>query len=503
MASANEMSPMSDGSNVIRFSEVAPPDAIDLLSEATEQLNATLHESGLRLGVLIDLVERADHRGAAHLRELTRRFLAGSGNADPKQQIRIWEAVTTYLAQLSSAYCSLVRQFQTYGPGWAVVGDRLPVVIARALRATGGRMKWMRLRYQPFAPDIWKTLSQLCSYIEDKGLMRSRVFVYDDFSTLQRELTRPLMFAMSAADSLPVREIDMVEKLIAHLAGRFCVQRHPARGFGFVLDIDRWTMPVRHRRGDEIRLGARFFGPGDAIADLELLSAQLAAGDISNDDVNLDGVADQEDVINVMAHLERHWSFERPERRGQREQVSSSMAVILDYAEIMQRVAGRHKTAAVDEGAVEFWGLDNESDAGLGALVPAERGEQLGIGGLVGMRAPDTQTWVIGVIRRLGQRDAARRCVGIELLARGVQTVDMCDAGSGERLATGLMLPSPTGRSADHGEVRVLLPERIFSADRALDMTVFDKRYRLQPLMVTESGENFEVGRFHIDGGSG
>jgi hypothetical protein len=501
MASANEQSPPNEGSNVIRFSAVAPPDAVDLLSEVTQQLERAQRMPGLRLEALIDRIEAADQRGATPLQELTQRFLAGCGHADPAQQIRTWQAVSAHLARLASAYCVLVRRFQTYDAGWASVGDRLPVVIARALRATGSRVKWMRLRYQPITPDIWKTLSQLCSYIEDKGLIRSRVFVYDDLSTLQRELTKPLMFAMSAADSLPPAEIDMVDRLVSHLAGRFCIQRHPARGVGFVLDIDRWSMPGRHRRGEEIRLGYRFFGPGEAMADLEALSERLASGDLSSRDLNLDGVADVEQVIDVMAHLERHWSADRPERRNRRERVTSRMAVVLDYPQIVQRVAERDQAdVAGEEAAIELWGLDNESEAGVGALVPVDRGEQLGIGGLVGMRVTDTQTWSIGVIRRLAAHDAARRTVGIELLARGAQSVDVCDADNGERLATGLMLPSPTERTADQGEISVLLPERVFSAERSLEMKAFDQRYRLQPLMVVESGKNFEVGRFHIDG---
>ncbi len=498
MARADELSLSNDGSNVIRFSTTGSPDAIDLLSEVAEQLGLAQRESALPMEELIGRVEEADQRGAQLLRQLTLRFLDGRDQADVQQLVRIWEAASLYLARLASAYAQLVRIFQTYGKGWAAAGDRLPVVIARALRSNGLRMKWMRLRYQPIAPGLWQTFSQLSSYIEDKGLMRSRVFVYDDLSTLQRELTKPLMFAMSATDGLPPREIDMVERLTSHLAGRFCFQRHPGRGCGFVLDIDRWTMPGRYRSGDEIRLGARFFGPGAAIADLEMLAAQLAAGDISTADVNLDANADVETVIDVMAHLERHWSVERPGRRGQRGSASSSVAVTAGLAEIVQRVAGGDQGSAADEEALEIWGLDNESDAGVGALVPVERGEQLGVGSLIGMRSSGSRSWTVGVIRRLAAHDAARRRVGIELLGRGVQAIDLYDAGNGERIVTGLLLPSLTGESAGHEEVSVLLPGRIFSADVALEMLAYGKRYALQPLMVTEAGDDFEIGRFHI-----
>ena len=230
-----------------------------------------------------------------------------------------------------------------------------------------------------------------------------------------------------------------------------------------------------------------------------MLSAKLAAGDFANRDFNLDADAGVEQIIGVMAHLERHWSAERPKRQGRREEVSSRVAVVLDFPGIMQSVAARDAAYAADEAAVELWGLENESDAGVGALVPVERSEQLAIGRLVGMRAPDTQSWSIGVIRRMAARDAARRCVGIELLARGAQDVEVRDSRSGEHLANGIMLPSPAGRSADQQEINVLLPEHVFSSERDFEMTAFNRRYLLHPLMVVESGKNYEVGRFQID----
>lgn len=498
MASANEPTPPSDASNVIRFSATGSPDAADLLKEAAGQLELAQRESGLRMAELIGSIEEIERRSVLPLRQLTARFLDGGDDADSGQQVRTWEAMSLYLARLASAYVHLVRLFQTYGNGWAAAGDRLPTVVARALRCCGLRMKWMRLRYQPVAPGIWQTFSQLCSYVEDKGLLRARVFVYDDLSTLQRELTKPLMFAMSAVDSLPLREIDMAEKLISHLAGRFCFQRHPGRGCGFLLDIDRWTMPVRYRSGDDIRLGARFFGPGDAVADLEMISAQLAAGDISTADINLNANANVETVIEVMAHLERHWSVERPERRGRRESESSSVTVAAGFAEIVRCVTGGNPDASADEDALEIWGLDNASDAGAGVLVPAERGEQLSVGGLIGMRLSGAGSWSVGVIRRMAVHDAARHRIGIELLGRGVQAVDLYDAGHGGRIATGLLLPSLAGGNAGHDEVGVLLPGRMFFADTALEMRVYGKRYALRPLMVVEAGKDFEVGRFQI-----
>jgi hypothetical protein len=477
-----------------------PEDAADLLAEIGAELQRIRREPGRKLVEMIDLIEAADRRGAELVDELQFSFfLAGDSERESGKQIHIWQAVSSYLVQLVSAHVLLVRLFQTYSRGWAEAGDRLPLLIARALRATALRMKWMRMRYQPFDRKVWKTLCQLWSYVEDKGLARARVLVYDDRSTIQREFTKPLMFAMSATDSLPAVEIDVAYRLISHVAGRFEVQRYSARGCHFFIDIDQWTVPTRYDPRSPIRLGSRFFGPGEAVADLETISAQLAEGAISTRDINLAGFTDVELVIDVLAHLERHWSPTRPERREQRRRKVSKIAVVLGHAQVLERIAGNDTSIvpSYDEG-VESWDVANESEAGYGALVSAHRGETLHIGQLVGVRPAGSRMWAVGVIRRLAAEGLGQRYVGIELLGRGVQAVRLNEHGSGKPDYIGLLLPSHIGDGLDLGEINLLLSKGTFSPDAAIDMTVYETGYLLTPLMVPETGGDFEVGRYRL-----
>ena len=448
---------------------------------------------------MIDAIEAADWSGKELLDELQRRFLAAGQGQESDEQIRVWKAVSSYLLKLVSAYLLLVRLFQTYSRGWAEVGDRLPLLIARALRITGMRMKWMRMRYQPFDRKAWKTLSQLWSYVEDKGFARARVLVYEDRSTVQCEFAKPLIFAISAIDSLPAEEIDVAYRLISHVAGQFDVQRYPTRGCHFFIDVDQWTVPARHHPGNAVRLGSRFFGPGDAVAELEQISANLAAEAISVSDINLQDVADVEMIIDVLAHLERHWSPTRPERRDQRRRKVSKIAVVLGHTQVLQRIAGNDTSVAPgDDEGVESWDVANESEAGYGALVPSRRGETLQIGQLVGARPAGSRMWAVGVIRRLAAQEPGQRYVGIELLGRGVQAVGVNERGSGRPDDTALLLPSHIGDSMGLGEIHLLLPKGTFSPDAAIDMTVYETNYELAPLMVLETGDSFEVGRYRI-----
>jgi hypothetical protein len=106
--------------------------------------------------------------------------------------------------------------------------------------------------------------------------------------------------------------------------------------------------------------------------------------------------------------------------------------------------------------------------------------------------------WAVGVIRRLAAQDVERRYVGIELLARGVQTVPLSNVKTGERAHTGLLLPSHIGDSVGQGEINLLLPTEGFSPDVSLEMEVYDNHYFLEPHMVLETGDDFEVARYRI-----
>jgi hypothetical protein len=447
----------------------------------------------------IEMVQVADLQGKDLVRELRTRFLAGGTDTESSDHVRIWEVVSHYSSQLASAYVALVRLFQTYAKGWVEAGDKLPMVIARAIRATSSRMTWQRMGYRPVDSDIWQTLSQLLSYAEDKGLLSAQVLVYEDKSTFQREFVQPLMLTMSAVDNLPPVEVDVASSVIAYFAERFELQSYQTKSCYFLINVDQWTPAERYRSGESARLGSRFFGPGDAISEVEKLSARLADGPTATNQIKLHEFADIETVVRVLAHLERHWSNTRPERREVRRQSLSEIAIVLCFSEIVKCIESNDLSVKDEVEEFETWVVENESDGGYGAVLPVERGEKLRVGELIAIRPSDSRVWGVGVIRRLlAVQDVARRYVGIQMLARGIQAVQLMHAKSGERTGTGLLLPSHVGDSAGKGEIDLVLPADGFSPDFNVEMRVYGKRYLLEPQIALETGDDFAVARFRI-----
>jgi hypothetical protein len=469
----------------------------ELLAEFGSRLDAVHSQTEMKLGVQIEIVDLAD-RGARELvSELESRYFASGGNGESEEQARIWGAISLYGAQLEAAYTHLVRQFQTYGMGWAEVSEKIPQMVARAMRATTMRLKWQLMRYLPVEKDIWQTLSQLWTFVEDKGLTGARVIVYEDKSTLPREFLKPLMLAVSAADSLPALEVEIACRIIDNLSDRFELQRHPAKACNFFVDIDRWIPPVRYTQASVVRSGSRFFGAGRVISQLDQLTARLADGDIGPREMNLEGISDMGAVVHVLEHLGRHWWERRPERRAERRRSVSQIGVVHGAEEIMTRFSP-DDIADQLRAPAETWAVENESDGGYGAVLPMGTGDWLHVGKVLALRPTDSRVWAVGIVRRLAAQDGGQRHVGIELLARGARLVTLSQWTDRQQTWKALLLPSSSGGGMSQGEVSLLLPAASFSPDVNLQLEVYSTKYVLEPRILLENGREFEMARYRI-----
>ena len=110
---------------------------------------------------------------------------------------------------------------------------------------------------------------------------------------------KPMMLAVSAVDSLSALEVGIAHRVIDHLSDRFELQRHPAKTCNFFVDIDRWTAPERYTSASVVRSGARFFGPGRVMMQIDELVSQLAGGEIVPREMNLHGISDMGAVIHA------------------------------------------------------------------------------------------------------------------------------------------------------------------------------------------------------------
>jgi hypothetical protein len=211
--------------------------------------------------------------------------------------------------------------------------------------------------------------------------------------------------------------VDIAYRVIEHLSDRFELQRHPAKACNFFVDIDRWAAPERYTPVSVMRSGARFFGAGRVMKQIDELVSQMAGGEIVPREMNLEGIGDMGAVIHVLEHLGRQWWARRPERRAERRRSLSQIGVVYGFDEIMRRLSSEDMADQLRPPA-ETWGVENESDDGYGAVLPMGQGDWLHVGKVLAFKPTDTRIWAVGIVRRLAAQESGQRNIGIELLAR-------------------------------------------------------------------------------------
>lgn len=476
-----------------------PADARQALDELGSWLEALQDLTELKLLRKFEIVDLTDCTAREYLEHLAGEYLQLGADTGLSGDSPLSPVADTFSRQLARSYQDLVGQFQTYGAGWGEIRDKIPLVVGRAMRATALRLKWQYMRYAPVEKDLWHMLFQLWAFAEDRGFGGARIEVYrGEESTLQREFLKPLMLAVSAADSLPPERVEVADRIIARLAHRYDIQRHPAKDCHFFVDVDSHAPPARYLAAGRVRPGVRFFGPGDSVSELDRLSAAIASEGILHTKYGLGDATDIELVIDVLGHLSRHWTARRTSRKDERRRSASSIGVVRGFDAIVSKLSDHGVLDLTLDDVIESWTIENESEGGYGAILSEDESESVRVGAILGIRAADSRVWAVGIVRRVAARNDNQRYVGIQVLARAARLVSLRDTEGSGGTHTAVLLPSNVGDSVGQGEVSILLQARVFSSHANVEMQVYQHAYLLEPRMLLESGNDFELAYFRI-----
>jgi hypothetical protein len=487
---------LTDGTASAQASEGA--DGVQVLDDLRQILAAVDERAEPQLARRLMMITQVDRAAKDALQQLTAEYIGAEDAGDAPRQGRVLAAASEFIEQLCVAYVELLRQVQTYVPGWREVRESVPMLLARALRALSMKLKWQLLRYGPVDSQFWQLLAQLWNYAEDRGLETSRVSLSDEEqTTLQREYLKPLMLAISSQETLSPEELDIAERITAWLAPLFELQRHPAKGCHFFVDIDAGGAPARFFAGTRLRGGQRFFGPAAALEKLDGVAAAIATHERLPEALQLD-VSDLERVVEVLGHLTTHWGARRPGRREERKRSVALIGVVPGFDQLVERIGADRVIDLAKDPGIEIWKVENESEGGYGAVLPFTQSEWLRVGSILAVRAADGRMWSVGIVRRLAARDDQNRYIGVQLLARGARVVDVQQETGLMENDKAVLLPSHVGESVGHGEVSLLLPPGGFSTQSHLRMEFHGHGYLLEPRMLLENGTDYDLAHYRI-----
>ena len=466
-------------------------DAFKCADELTHWLESVMAAEGFKPEYRAQLVQLLDETAQAHLRKLTRDYMA-SPRLPKYQEIRQWTALHDYWRRAATAYVGCIDLYAAGAKGADALKGSMPLLLARALRALATQIKWMYVRYGPMDPTVWGVIAKVFALAEQRKLAQSAVTLYPGApgdTTPEQEFLKAVMLSASSPDSLLPLEMELCERLIAHFCASFTLRLDLQPDIAYWIDLATSQAPLRLARPPQHAPTLRFFAAGRALQELEQLTRAVKTSGSVPAQVNLGGNYPAETVLDVLQHLALYWSTKPPERRHQRHRVKSRLNVTYGYDGVL---AALGNTGTQDGAVTETWIVENVSAGGFGAGIPEIKGDWLKIGCLLGLQPEGGDNWVLGVIRRLQREDAHKGSVGIQTIARSTQVVQL-SPGEGAVDENGIVL---SDGSETPGEVRVLLRPGIFVPGQNMEYRKGESSCLLMPQGVVAGGDEYEVVKF-------
>jgi len=295
------------------------------------------------------------------------------------------------------------------------------------------------------------------------------------------------MLAASSPDCLMPLEIDLAERIVAHLSAGFVIANaHQPQSTHNWIDLASGAPPKRLTQTPPASAGLRFFSAGPADAKLDAMIKVAESGALPSD-LSLGTGCEPARLLAVLRHLKTYWSAQPPVRKHDRYEVKHRLNVVNGFAGVLARL-----NAGSANGSADTWVTENISAGGIGAIAGKMQGDWLGIGRLVGLSVEGgSSACSVGMVRRCSRLPDKQSSVGVRTFAK--ESFPIAFEGGTENDA--LLLND--GRALKD-EVFICLREGAFDK-RASPTIAFDGRnYLLMPLAVSETGVDFEVVRYRV-----
>jgi hypothetical protein len=479
--------PLADADEVERvLKELPTQEATAALDSAAAWYESLAATTEFRLERRLDLLLRIDEAVLPHTRRLARDYLV-----TPRQtrahEYRLWQLNHNYWTRLATAYEDTLARCRADEKAIAAIRPQLALLCARQMNACGGRLKWQQFRYGPISGDLWTSAG--AAYLEAVRAqvtdMSVSLYANAGTTTPEAEYLRVLILYSSSPDNLLPIEIEIAERLIAHLLPNFSLTDLAKPENVYWVDAAKPLPPTRLARIPEITPTLRFYGTGSALETLGTLRASIEARGALPAEVNFGGQYSPRLVLQVIDHLATCWSPKPPMRHHERRRIKSRMIVVGRLDAICLQLTGHP-----DEGdCAESWVVEDVSQGGIGAQVSMAGKDWLRVGSLVAMQPEGGANWLVGMVRRFSRESEATGIVGIETLSKN-PTGHIAD---NQGLPTPVVLLDPPQENV---ELRVALQVPAWDEQKPLQVHVGGRLWRLTPTMLHETGAGHVIGGY-------
>lgn len=480
-------------------SELPSHDYLQALDEITRWLESLNEVEGFKLERRFEIVELLDTTARPHQRKLMQDYL-GMSRQQKFQENKLWTCGFKFSRALADTYLTCVRQYQRGVSGAAGVKQQVPLFVARGLRALALQVKWTMLRYGPFETRLWSSIGELYGYAEKSGFAQTELTLYPTTraaSTIEQEYLKVMMLWASSADVLPPLRQEIAERAVSHFVRWFRLGKDAFPGAVYSFDPARDQPPVRLFGNAAAAPDMCFFGPGEAPAKLrEVISVVEQTGALPAT-VSLGAPYPPETILSVLRHLAVYWSDTPPARASERRATTARITVVPGYSALLDELE-RDESDALNfsVSTAESWVVENVSENGYGALVPASTTDWIRVGEMIGVQVEGTPSWGIGLVRRVMRDEQRQYHVGIEIISRSVVMVHVAPAAAESAEAENAVLLSDTPDA--NGEVGLVMRAGRFDPNLTIKTTGRSKAYVFTPSRMLDAGDDFDWAAFKI-----
>lgn len=488
--------PMSEAKDARKILDAIPAgDPFKALEDLNHWLESVRAWENFKPEHRVLLMEMVDDATQAHLRRLQRDYLAAQ-RLSGHQENRLWTAIRDTCRQTGKAFESMLDFCASGQKGSEDLKKSLPLLMVRALRAFAAQMKWQYIRYGPLDHPLWGTILKAYSFAEERKVANSKVSLPGARAetTPTFEFLKPVMLGASSPDALLPVEIDLVERLIAHMVSSFKLTLSLDADIAYCIDLLNIEPPVRVAHLPHRAPTLRYFSAAGALKEIEKLVQTVRSTGTLPQGLASGLSSEKEVALEVLDHLALNWAPKPPERKAPRHKVKSRLAATYGFDGVLAALDPSGEVQ-FDKNQVESWVVENVSTGGFGASVPQMKGERLKIGCLVGLQPEGGTNWIVGVVRRFQRESAQNGTVGIQTLSRTALPVKV-KLQSGQMGTSGDAETAILLNPADSApEAQLLLRGEVLLTGQNLLLERNGKAYLLMPTGDLERGDDYELVR--------
>lgn len=497
--------PMADSKKVQELiSKLPEHDSAQALIEIASWLEMLNQADGVKLDRRLENLDLLDGASGNHERRLLQEYLATPRQKKSHEQ-RLWTGAYNFWRELGEGYVQCLRHFEKGQSGAGSFKTSVPIIIGRALRALRSQLKWSLLRYETVETRVWSELARLYQFAETKNFTDEAIAVFPGSSgsgTVKQEFLKALMLASSSPESLPPVSQDLTVRIVAHFSKAFVLAREPATGCTHWFDLAAPKAPARIVHNPPGSPTVRFIGAGAGLHELQQIKAHIAYTRTLPAGLDLDGRLDDEVVMALLQHLEQDWAGKTQARRFERRKVATRVTIVPGVTEIIKMLEFAYNDSLdfTQQQAAESWIVEDLSEGGYGAVIPAVAGDWVEVGSLIGVEGETFRDWRVGVIRRVTRDEQQQQRVGVQLITRASTRVGLRQAGAESKAAPRksvqavLLSSTPAGQA----EIDIAMNKGVFDDQGKTELLVVDETYLLSPVGIVEHGPGYDRARYKV-----